>query len=107
MTETIVERLEAMLAQGQDSHLLRFGLASAYFNQKSYRNALVHLTRCVEQEPAHSAAWKLLGRSYQALGQRADAVNAFEQGLKVAQANGDKQVEREITVFLKKLTKQA
>jgi len=40
------------------------------------------------------------------LGQRVDAVHAFEQGLKVAQANGDKQVEREITVFLKKLTKQ-
>ncbi len=105
MTDTMVERLEAMLTQGQDNYLLRFGLGSAYFNQKSFRNALRHLTICVEQAPAHSAAWKLLGRSYQALGQNADAIRAFQQGLKVARTNGDKQVEREITVFLKKLTR--
>lgn len=105
MTDAMIERLEAMLAQGQDNQLLRFGLGSVYFGQKSYRSALLHLKICIEQEPTHSAAWKLLGRSYQALGQNADAVRAYQQGLKVAQTNGDKQVEKEITVFLKKLTK--
>lgn len=105
MTDAMLERLEAMLAQGQDNQLLRFGLGSVYFGQKSYRNALFHLKVCIEQEPTHSAAWKLLGRSYQALGLDDDAIRVYQQGLKVAQTNGDKQVEREITVFLKKLTK--
>jgi len=69
-----------------------------------FKKTEISLSTCIEQDPTHSAAWKLLGRSYQALSQDADAVRAYQQGLKVAQTNGDKQVEREISVFLKKLT---
>ena len=107
MADVMVTRLEGLLAKGQDSALLRFGLGSAYFNHKNYEQAVVHLTVCIEQAPDHSAAWKLLGRSYQTLGQKDDAQQAFDQGLQVAQANGDKQVEREILVFIKKLNKSA
>jgi len=105
MTDEMTDRLEGMLAKGQDNPLLRFGLGSNYFNQKNHDKALEHFMVCVEQEPTHSAAWKLLGRSYMALAQKDKAEIAFQEGLKAAKLNGDKQVEKEINVFLKKLHK--
>jgi len=51
-----------------------------------------HLQRCVELDPKYSAVWKLLGKAH--LGQG---------DLPAARAHGDKQAEKEVTVFLKKL----
>ena len=103
MAEGLAERLEAMLASGRDDPLLRFGLGNHYFNERDWASAVPHLQALLEQDPTHSAGWKLLGRSLAALDRHDEARQAFEQGLSVAVANGDKQVEREIGVFLKKL----
>lgn len=65
----------------------------------------MHLARCVEQDPKYSAAWKLLGKAYQLQGELAAARKAWEDGIVAAQAHGDKQAEKEMTVFLKKLNK--
>jgi len=48
-----------------------------------------------------------LGKAHLALGDHAAARNAWEQGLEAARAHGDKQAEKEMTVFLKKLDRQA
>jgi uncharacterized protein HemY len=105
MTNPIIERLRAQLDSGKDSPLLRFGLGTGLYNEKDYARAAEHLAVCVEQMPDHSAAWKLLGRCYLKLDERIRAREAFVQGLQVARDKGDKQVEREIEVFLKKLDK--
>lgn len=106
MTNPIIQRLQAQLDQGRDSPLLRFGLGSALFNDRDYAAAARHLALCVEQMPQHSAAWKLLGRSHMALGEREAARAAFTRGREVARAQGDKQVEREVEVFLRKLARE-
>ncbi|MBR7540564.1 hypothetical protein KC221_30730, partial [Mycobacterium tuberculosis] len=67
--------------------------------------AAVHLVVCVEQDPKYSAAWKLWGKAYQLVGDLAAARKAWEDGIVAAQAHGDKQAEKEMTVFLKKLNK--
>ena len=106
MNDSLADRLEAMLAKGEDNPLLRFGLGNSYFNEKRFEQALSHLHALLEQDPSHSAGWKLLGRSYQGLGRLEEARDILQQGLQVAQGNGDQQVVREITVFLKKLERQ-
>lgn len=105
MTNPIIHRLREQLDAGKDSPLLRFGLGSALFNERDYKDAASHLQACVEQMPDHSAAWKLLGRSLMALDEPEPARQALSRGLEVAREKGDKQVEREIEVFLKKLAK--
>ena len=105
MSDSLGERLEAMLAAGQDNPLLRFGLGNHYFNEKAYPEAVVHLRSLLEQDANHSAGWKLLGRALAAAGETAEAISVYQQGLEVAGANGDKQVVREIEVFLRKLQK--
>ncbi|MNU03176.1 hypothetical protein D3C72_2471110 [compost metagenome] len=59
----------------------------------------------MEQDPKYSAAWKLLGKAHQLQGDLAAARKAWEEGIVAAQAHGDKQAEKEMTVFLKKLNK--
>ena len=63
------------------------------------------MQRCVAFDPKYSAAWKLLGKAHLAAGDRDAARTAWEQGLAAARAHGDKQAEKEMTVFLKKLDK--
>ena len=59
----------------------------------------------MEQDPKYSAAWKLLGKALQAEGDLDGARTAWTDGLAAAQAHGDKQAEKEMTVFLRKLDK--
>ncbi len=99
----MLESLEKMLAKGVDNALLRFGLGKGYLDLKDYPRAAEHLRRCVEQDPKYSAAWKLLGKALQGQDDLAGARDAWQQGITAAQAHGDKQAEKEMSVFLKKL----
>lgn len=102
----MLESLEKMLAKGVDNALLRFGLGKGYLDLKDNARAAEHLRQCVAFDPKYSAAWKLLGKALLGLDDRAAARLAWEQGLEAAQAHGDKQAEKEMTVFLKKLDRQ-
>ena len=99
------ESLEKMLAKGVDNSLLRFGLGKAWLDEGNGAEAAVHLSKCVELDPKYSAAWKLLGKAYQVQGDAGGARQAWEQGLEAARAHGDKQAEKEMVVFLRKLDK--
>lgn len=99
------ESLEKMLAKGVDNPLLRFGLGKSWLDEGNGAEAALHLGKCVELDPKYSAAWKLLGKAYQVQGDAAGARRAWEQGLEAARVHGDKQAEKEMAVFLKKLDK--
>ncbi|SFT97523.1 MULTISPECIES: tetratricopeptide repeat protein [Pseudomonas] len=101
----MLESLERMLDKGVDNALLRFGLGKGYLDAGDCAQAIEHLQRCVAFDPNYSAAWKLLGKALQADGQTDAARNAWEQGVAAAQAHGDKQAEKEMSVFMRKLDK--
>jgi len=103
----MIDSLEKMLAKGVDNPLLRFGLGKGYLDAADPARAAEHLRQCVAQDPAYSAAWKLLGKALQQQGDLAAARTAWEQGVAAAQAKGDKQAEKEMTVFIRKLDRTA
>lgn len=100
---SLTENLENMLAAGNDSAMLRFGLGSAYFSNKQYQLAIPHLQKCIDMDDSHSAAYKLLGKAQMKLGLSEQANTTLAVGLEKSIQNGDKQTEREIQVFLNKL----
>lgn len=102
----ILDNLEAMLARGQDSALLRYSLGGEYLKLGQFDKAGEHLRHAVEKDPKYSAAWKLLGQSLTEAGCPDAAINAYENGIKIAEEKGDKQAAKEMTVFLKRLQKQ-
>jgi Tfp pilus assembly protein PilF len=99
------QRLEALLASGKDSALLRFGLGMHYLESGDASRAAIHLRRAVEQDHDYSAAWKLLGKALAQAGDTQGAMAAYRDGMAAAERRGDKQAGKEMAVFLKRLEK--
>ncbi|MDZ7803297.1 tetratricopeptide repeat protein [Thiohalophilus sp.] len=102
----MINNLEKMLADGQDSLLLRFGLGQAYYKEGHYDNAIAHLQRALQFDGEYSAAWKLLGQAHADSGDRDQAIATYEKGIEVAEKKGDMQAAKEMRVFLKRLLKE-
>lgn len=96
-------QLEAMLSAGNDNVLVRFALGNNYMKAKEYDKAAGQFRRATELDPAYSAAWKNWGRCLAASGRKDEARQVFLRTLEVARGKGDKQIERETVVFLKRL----
>lgn len=101
----MTQRLEAMLATGKETALLRYTLGKNYLDAEQYAVAREHLARAVALDAQYSVAWKLLGKTALELGDRSAAREAWSQGLACAEAKGDAQVVKELGVFLRRLDK--
>jgi predicted Zn-dependent protease len=98
-----LENFERMLAAGKDGALLRFSLGNEYLKAGEPARAAEQLSRAVVLDPGFTAAWKLYGRALAASGQTAAALAAYGSGIAVASARGDKQAEKEMRVFARRL----
>ena len=105
MTTPIIQNFERILSGGKDSTLLRFSLGSEYLKAGDPVSAANHLKQAVVLDPKYSAAWKLLGRALVESGQPADALVAYREGIAVAEAKGDKQAAKEMTVYARRIEK--
>lgn len=106
MSDALVERLRAQCGGPRDGALLRFSLGSALLGDGRASEAAEALRRALEFDPAYSAAWKLLGKACLAAGDHGGAAAAWRQGIVVAAQRGDKQAEKEMAVFLRRLPAQ-
>ena len=94
-----------MLAAGKDGALLRFSLGNEYLKAGEAARAALHLERAVAFDPKYTAAWKLYGKALAAAGRPTEALAAYRAGIAVAQGRGDKQAEKEMQVFARRLEK--
>lgn len=101
----MIENFEAILARGQDSALLRFGLGNEYLKAEQYEKAVEHLAEAVRQDPGYSAAWKVYGKALTGAELYVEAVTAFDRGIETAEAKGDVQAAKEMRVFRKRAEK--
>ena len=102
-TGAALASFERMLAAGKDGALLRFSLGNEYLKAGDAARAAEHLQRAVALDAGYTAAWKLLGKALAAAGRADDALAAYRDGIEVARRKGDKQAEKEMTVFARRL----
>lgn len=100
-----VASLRALCGSPRDGALLRVALANALVAEDGNIEAIAELRRALEFDPDYSAAWKQLGKLLAESGDATAAIVAFQRGIAAAQKRGDKQAEREMTVFLRRLQK--
>jgi len=98
-----VARLRALCDGPRDGALLRVSLANALSVAGDRPAAIAELRRATEFDADYSAGWKLLGKALTETGDTAAAADAFRHGIAAASKRGDKQAEKEMQVFLKRL----
>jgi Tfp pilus assembly protein PilF len=103
MASPLIANLEKMLGTPRDGALLRYSLGCEYLKAGDAARAIEQLREAVARDPRYSAAWKALGKALAQAGRDAEAAAAYRSGIAAAQARGDKQAEKEMTVFLRRL----
>ena len=106
MTSAIIANLEKLLDGPRDGALLRYSLGNEHLKAGDCAQAASRLREALERDANYSAAWKLLGKALAENGERQAAIDAYEAGIRIAQARGDIQAAKEMTVFAKRLRKQ-
>lgn len=98
-----IEHLLRMTGTDRDSAMLRLTLSRLLADGGETEQARAHLEAAVAMDPAYTAAWKELGNLCLAADDPTAAAEAWRQGIERARENGDKQAEKEMTVFLRRL----
>lgn len=98
-----IESLEKMLGGPRDGALLRFSLGNEYLKEGNAAEAGKCFQAAVDRDKNYSAAWKALGKALSETGDHQGALDAYEQGIAVAETRGDIQAAKEMTVFARRL----
>ena len=106
MTSAVIANLHKLLGTPRDGALLRFSLGNEYLKAGDAHNAQLQLAEAVARDPAYSAAWKLFGKALTDDGQAQAALEAYRQGIAVAEKKGDMQAAKEMTVFARRIEKR-
>lgn len=107
MDATLIDRLRAQLGGPRDGAMLRYSLGNALLAQGDAAGAVAALREALAFDGRYSAAWKALGHALAQSGDPTAALATWEQGIAVAQARGDVQAAKEMSVFANRLRKAA
>ena len=105
MNDERIASLRAQCGGPRDGALLRFSLGNMLLVDGHIGSAIDELRQAVAFDPDYSAAWKLIGRACLDAGQPEAAAHAWHSGITAAAKRGDKQAEKEMAVFLRRLEK--
>ena len=107
MAQPLISSLEKLIGTPRDGALLRYSLGGEYLKAGERARAIEQLREAVRRDPDYSAAWKLLGRALAEAGDAAQALEAWTLGIEAARRKGDRQAEKEMTVFARRLARSA
>lgn len=106
MSSDQIRNLEKLLDTPRDGALLRYSLGTAYLKAGDTERALEQLREALARDPRYSAAWKALGNALAEAGRDAEALETWHRGIAAAHDKGDRQAEKEMTVFARRLEKK-
>ncbi|HEU0258290.1 MAG TPA: tetratricopeptide repeat protein [Burkholderiales bacterium] len=101
----MISQLEKLLGTPRDGALLRYSIGLEHAKAGNRERAIEYLREAVARDPLYSAAWKVLGKTLTELHQIDAALDAYRRGIEAAQKKGDRQAEKEMTVFARRLEK--
>ncbi|HZM35952.1 MAG TPA: tetratricopeptide repeat protein [Burkholderiales bacterium] len=102
----MISTLEKLIGTPRDGALLRYSLGLEYAKAGRHADAVAQLREAVSRDPLYSAAWKMLGKSLAETEALEEALDAYQRGIDAAQRKGDRQAEKEMTVFARRLARE-
>jgi tetratricopeptide (TPR) repeat protein len=101
----MISNLEKLLGTPRDGALLRYSLGLEHAKAGNLERAAGYYRDALARDPLYSAAWKALGKALDDLARPAEALAAYRQGIEAAKQKGDRQAEKEMTVFARRIEK--
>ena len=101
----MISSLEKLLGTPRDGALLRYSLGLEYAKAGNRERAAAYFRDAVERDPLYSAAWKGLGKALSESQRLGEALQAYRDGIEAAKQKGDRQAEKEMTVFARRIEK--
>jgi Tfp pilus assembly protein PilF len=101
-----IETLEKLIGSPRDGALLRYSLGIEYAKAGDLPRAVAELREALARDPGYSAAWKALAKTLEQSALPAEALEAYRSGIEAARRKGDRQAEKEMTVFARRLEKR-
>lgn len=105
MVSTRIEEFKKLL-EIDPSEITFFGLGRVYLEEGQYEEAAQAFRKAIELKPDYTAVYLLLGEALQNLNRLEEAIEVYEQGLKVAEQTRDAIPQQKMEKRLKRLKKE-
>ena len=100
MQQSRLARLHEFLNNEPDDPFLKYALATEYLSLNDTEKALSYFNDLVINHPSYVGTYYHLGRLYETLGKKEDAVKTYQTGMQVARKAGDNHAFSELqTVY--------
>jgi len=83
-----IEVFKQMLASDPANTMVLFGLANEYLKVGDYANAIPTLVDYLHKADDEGAAYGMLAKAYEKIGEKENAKNAYAQGIIAAEKHG-------------------
>ena len=83
-----IEVFKQMLATDPSNSMVLFGLANEYLKAEDFQSAAATLEDYLAKANDEGAAYGMLARAYEKIGEREKAKSAYEKGIAVSNAHG-------------------
>jgi predicted Zn-dependent protease len=88
VAESRVETFKQMLESDPENTLVRFGLANEYLKAEQYEEAIAALNDYLQRADDEGAAFGMLARAYEKVGNHDEAREAYQRGIEAAELHG-------------------
>ena len=104
MPESRLEKLLEFLKNEPDDEFLLYALATEYLRLKENNKALEYYEKLVKDHPDYVGTYYHLGKLYEALNRKDEAIKTYESGMGVAQRKRDNHAFAELKVVYQEAT---
>lgn len=96
MPNTRLQKLLDFLSQEPEDPFLKYALATEYLAQQDTEKALQYFENLVEQHADYVGTYYHLGKLYEQLARKEEALLLYKKGIQVAQSQGNAHARAEL-----------
>lgn len=103
MDRNRLERLEKLWAMDPSDPVVGLGLGTGLLEARELSRARDVLEMVIQKKPGYAAAWEILGKTLEAMGERDQAIRVYREGIAISRAGGFLAPEKQMSRRLKRL----